>query len=102
MYDVGHKQKSQKSCADCGSLNHAACGAAERQKRSTDSNDLRIRPIPAGWEFVNLFFDRQAAVFYCRIRKIEIEKPQNDWREVTAAGATMQIAFDRACEAAAA
>lgn len=61
-----------------------------------NSNQLTVRPITSGWEFVNLFYDRQKVVFYCRVRKVEPEKNHTDWPEITGIGATMQIAFDNA------
>lgn len=64
------------------------------------SDTLIMRPITQGWEFVNLFYDRRAATFYCRVRKVDPTKNQNDWAEVSCSGATMQIAFDRALETA--
>ncbi len=64
------------------------------------SNNLNISGIQQlGWEFVNLFFDRRTQVFFCRIRRVEPEKNQNDWLEMTTSGATMQIAFDNAVDA---
>lgn len=61
---------------------------------------LDISKVTSGWEFVNMFWDRRAGVFYCRIRKIEPEKNQNDWDGVTDKGATMQMAFNNANELA--
>lgn len=65
-----------------------------------DSNHLNIRPIARGWEFVNLFYDRAAATFHCRIRECSPSTHRDCWTEITRSGATMQIAFDRASDAA--
>ena len=66
------------------------------------SRVFSIRTITPGWEFVNLFCNRNGPLFHCRIRKIDPQRMVQDWQEITAAGATMQIAFDRVNEEAAA
>lgn len=60
-----------------------------------DSQIFSIKGITAGWEFVNMFCNRNGPLYYCRIRKIDPQRKVQDWHEITAAGATMQIAFDR-------
>lgn len=65
-----------------------------------DSNQLVIRPVTNAWEFVNLFYDRREATFYCRIHKIDQQRTPAGWEWISRSGATMQIAYDRAIEAA--
>jgi hypothetical protein len=40
-------------------------------------------------------------LYHCRIRKIDPRRSVNSWDEISASGATMQIAFDRANQEAA-
>ena len=68
---------------------------------TVSSQVLSIQRIAPGWEFVNMFCNRNGPLFHCRIRKIDPQRKMQDWHEITAAGATMQIAFDRANQEAA-
>lgn len=63
-------------------------------------SDLDISEMPSTWEFVNMFHDRRKQIYYCRLRRIEPTKNQNEWLEHTDAGATMQIAFNNAARGA--
>ena len=56
------------------------------------SNGLNAIP---GWQFVNMFYDAQKQIYYCRLRKLEAKKLL-ECKEITDSGATMQIAFDNA------
>lgn len=59
-----------------------------------------IKDVARGWEFVNMYRNRDG-LYHCRIRKIDPRRSVNSWDEISASGATMQIAFDRANQEAA-
>ena len=71
-------------------------GRMEDDVGVSNSNQLDVSRLAPRWQFVNLFNHFREGNFYCRLRLIEPEKSQNDWKELTASGATMQIAFDNA------
>jgi hypothetical protein len=65
-----------------------------------DYCNFSVKTTPYGWEFVNLFQDAVKRVYYCRLREINQSKKISDRLEVTGNGATMQIAFQNACDIA--
>ncbi len=59
----------------------------------SNSNILNINGITPRWEFVNLFNDVAKSLYYCRLRLFVPGMNRNDQEQITASGATMQIAF---------
>lgn len=66
-----------------------------------NSNLLDTTNIAKGWIFINLFHDnRTNPIYYCRLRKYLPHSTNNEWKEVSSSGTTMQFAFDNANELA--
>lgn len=63
-------------------------------------NVLDINGLPPRWGFVNLFYDATQSTYHCRLRHFALGTPLLKQLELTASGATMQIAFDNVSEEA--
>ncbi len=63
----------------------------------TNADLLDTTNIARGWQFINLFHDVRASLYYCRLRQQASGRiASTDYHEISAAGATMQFAFDNA------